>query len=254
MAQRKVEEQEAPGIVVLFTSLMILLLAFFIMMNSMSKTEETKVVQVYQSLQGSFGFSPGGASPIKAIVEPRSSSYSAPINPVEQDYQMLRGLVVAEAPKGQVKLLRSQKSKTLRMTGALLFPPDSMKLTAKGKEFLTQVAGIIKVSDYPISIVGNTDDAPAPRGMNNWGFSARRAMAVLNFLVSKGVADSRLAAFGRAQFDPIAPNTSAHNRRLNNRVDLIFSDQDSAYSLVPEGKQPPKADFRGFSFDLKVKD
>ena len=224
------------------------------MMNSMSKTEETKAVQVYQSLQGSFGFSPGGASPIKAIVEPRSSSYSAPMDPVEQDYQMLRGLVVADAPKGEVKLLRSKESKTLRMTGALLFPTDSMKLTEKGKKFLTQVAGIIKVSDYPISIVGNTDDAPAPKGMNNWGFSTRRAMAVLNFLASKGVQDSRMAAFGRAQYNPIVPNNSARNRSLNNRVDLVFSNLDDAYSLLPEGSQAPKTDFRGFSFDLKVKE
>ena len=224
-------------------------------MNTMSKTEETKVAGVYRSLQGSFGFTPGGASPIKALVEPgSSSSFSAPINPVDQDYQMLRGLVVADAPKGQVKLLRSKESRTLRLTGALLFPRDSIKLTAKAKKFLTQVAGIIKVSDYPISIIGNTDDAPAPKGMNNWGFSARRAMAVLNFLVSKGVANSRLAAFGRAQYDPIAPNTSAHNRSLNNRVDLVFSDKDSAFGQLPEDKQPPKADFRGFSFDLKVKD
>ena len=50
MARKKIQEQSGPGIVVLYTSLMILLLAFFILLNCMSKVEEAKVEAAFNSL------------------------------------------------------------------------------------------------------------------------------------------------------------------------------------------------------------
>ena len=53
---------------------------------------------------------------------------------------------------------------------------------------------------------------------SNWDLSAARAIAVVRYLISKGVSPQRLVAAGFGEFDPIDPGTSedalAHNRRI----------------------------------------
>jgi chemotaxis protein MotB len=251
MARRKKEEQQAPGIVVLYTSLMILLLAFFILLNSMSKTEEARVQAVFQSLVGTFGFSDAGASPMSSNMFDLSKSARAPVNPVDQDYLALKGLVQVEGLEGRVDLLRSGQVKTAVLPGALLFRPDSDAISPRGAAFLAQVAEVIADRAYPVTVRGHTDDAPSQRpGLDNWGVSGRRAVNVVRFLIARGVAADRLAAFGLAGFDPRVPNDTAQHRLMNNRVELVFDARDASPFLLPEGERGRKLDFRGFTFDL----
>jgi chemotaxis protein MotB len=250
--RKQEEQQEGAGILILYTSLMILLLAFFILLNSLSKIEEAKVEAVFQSLMGTFGFLPGGGSPFQPGKGDLTSVISAPINPVDQDYMSLRGLVRTLGLSGQVRLLRSQSIKTVVLPDVLLFEPDSYELTPQARNFLTQVAQIIKDRAYPVSIYGHTDDAPPQRPgvADNWDVSARRALAVLRYLVSQGVDPRRLAAFGLAGNRPLVPNDSPVHRRQNNRVELVFDARDPSIYQIPDSGVPRKLNFRGFTFDL----
>lgn len=249
---RKTEEQSGPGIVVLYTSLMILLLAFFILLNSMSKVEEAKVEAVFNSLMGTFGFQPGGLNVIRPELHGKTTAMAPPVNPVDQDYLFLRGLLKEKKMLGEIKLLRSETVKTVVIPAVLLFDPDSTKLSPKGGDFLAQVAAIIKNRNYPITLNGHTDDAPARATgrKNNWHISAERALAVLLFLAGKGVKPDRLAAFGLAGFRPMVPNTTPQHRRLNNRVEMVMDSRDTSRHLLPEAEKDRKLDFRGFAFDL----
>ena len=251
MARRQRDEQEAPGIVVLYTSLMILLLAFFIMLNSISKVEEAKVEAAYQSLMSTFGFQPGGLSPFMGADE-KVSTFSAPINPVEQDYLSLRGLVKAEGFSGQIKLLRSDALRSVVLPDALLFEPGSTRLTDQARSFLDKVAGIIKDRGYPITLRGHTDDAPPMEtgDKSNWYLSAQRALVVLRYLALKGVDQKRMAAFGLAGSVPLVPNSSLTNRRLNNRVEMVFDANDPSLQLLPESPREHTLEYKGFLFDL----
>ena len=53
---------------------------------------------------------------------------------------------------------------------------------------------------------------------SNWELSAARAIAVVQYLISKGIEPTRLAAAGFGEFQPIDPGTDdealAHNRRI----------------------------------------
>jgi chemotaxis protein MotB len=252
LGRRQQEEQQSPGIVVLYTSLMILLLSFFILLNALSQVEEARVKAVFQSLVGTFGVTPGGSSPMPSVLQ-LTKSASAPINPVEQDYLALRGLVQTEGLESQVRLLRSNTIKTAVLPDYLLFQPDSEKISPQGKAFLDKVAQVIKDRDYRISVRGHTDDAPSQRtdGKDNWAISADRALAVVRYLISQGVNPDRLAAFGLAGFDPTVKNDTYEHRRMNNRVELVFDARDASRWLVPEeGPKERKLDFKGFTFDL----
>lgn len=73
--------------------------------------------------------------------------------------------------------------------------------------------------DATAAVDGYTDSLPTPGG--NLGLSQRRAQAVLTWLVTNGVAASRLQAVGCGDTDPVAPNTP-DGQPLNRRVVVII--------------------------------
>ena len=117
---RKAKEEKGPGIVVMYTSLMILLLAFFILLNVLSQVEEVRVRSAFESLQGAFGFQPGGYSPMHSVDLKSRGAITPPINAGDRDYQSLRGLVLEDPHAKYVKLLRSNSIKSVVMPALFL--------------------------------------------------------------------------------------------------------------------------------------
>lgn len=69
-------------------------------------------------------------------------------------------------------------------------------------------------------IAGHTDSTgPATY---NQKLSEKRAQAVINYLVTKGVAPERLTARGFGESKPAAQNTTSEGRQKNRRVELNF--------------------------------
>jgi outer membrane protein OmpA-like peptidoglycan-associated protein len=89
---------------------------------------------------------------------------------------------------------------------------------ARSFEALDLVAGVMK--DHPelkqIEVAGHTDNVGFS-GMN-LDISRRRAKAVLAYLVSKGVAPSRLTSNGYGPDQPVAKNDTEAGRAANRRV------------------------------------
>jgi chemotaxis protein MotB len=247
------EERSGGGIVVLYTSLMILLLAFFILLNTMSKTEEARVEAAFQSLAGSFGFSTGDLSPLDEKTKMRLAK-AAPIKRLDRDYRSLRGLVKEFDLDKLIKLLRSERMKTVAIPDVLLFEPGTLELSPEGKDFLIQTARVLKGGDYPLSLAGHTDSAPPPRNIarNNWELSGQRALVVLRYLIEQGLEPTRMAAVGMADSEPmIAP--SANNPQavmFNNRVELIMDDRDQSREALPDSGPVRNLNLRGFWFDF----
>jgi outer membrane protein OmpA-like peptidoglycan-associated protein len=75
--------------------------------------------------------------------------------------------------------------------------------------------------DYPdlkIRLTGHTCD----RGTHeaNVRFGMQRAMSAKNYLISKGIDQSRLEVASKAELEPLVPNTSEDNRSRNRRVQI----------------------------------
>jgi len=85
---------------------------------------------------------------------------------------------------------------------------------------LNDIVKIMKENpSYLLQINGHTDNVGNPEF--NQGLSERRAASVKNYLVSKGVAESRLSSQGFGDTKPVAPNNSAANRAKNRRVEFV---------------------------------
>ena len=102
----------------------------------------------------------------------------------------------------------------------ILFDFDSYALKSSTRENLEELAPtLIKYDDTNVLVLGHTDSTGSDA--YNETLSERRANAVDNFLVSRGVAMSRLSSEGYGETDPVATNETEEGRQLNRRVEVI---------------------------------
>lgn len=103
------------------------------------------------------------------------------------------------------------------------FDFDKDVLTAEARTLLDHAVEVIKTRapDERIHIIGWTDYFGSD--VYNAGLSRRRAAAVRAYLISKGVAASRISDEGKGKSFRYS-NESKHGRWQNRRVDLILGD------------------------------
>lgn len=100
---------------------------------------------------------------------------------------------------------------------------DTNKADIKGASATTldKLAGIFK--EYPktnILVEGHTDSDGAAE--YNLGLSQRRAQAVTNYLVSKGISSGRFTTKWYGEDQPIESNDTAAGKAKNRRVELAI--------------------------------
>ncbi|HSH49867.1 MAG TPA: OmpA family protein [Halomonas sp.] len=127
----------------------------------------------------------------------------------------LEGVEVSRIPEGV----------RLRVEDHLLFPTAEAQLTDAG---LALVAGRLRelVERHPgeVAVEGHSDSRSisTERFPSNWALSSARAIAIVEALVSAGVAPDRLRAVGLADTRPLADNRSAEGRARNRRVEVTI--------------------------------
>ena len=75
--------------------------------------------------------------------------------------------------------------------------------------------------NYSAEIIGYTDSVG--RASNNQKLSQKRAQAVRNMLIEKGISADRLSATGKGEANPIADNATAKGRAENRRIEAILT-------------------------------
>jgi OOP family OmpA-OmpF porin len=103
------------------------------------------------------------------------------------------------------------------------FAFDSAELTAADKAELDRVAERMKSLDFVIGEAGGHTDGVGDEAYNQ-GLSERRARAVYEYLVSKGVGSGRVNVVGYGESRPVADNATEEGRARNRRVVLRRTD------------------------------
>lgn len=99
---------------------------------------------------------------------------------------------------------------------------DSSNLTSAAMANLDKLAEVLKNNpDTNINIYGHTDSKGSDE--YNLSLSERRAAAVKSYLVSKGIASSRMLTMGVGEKEPIASNDTAEGRAQNRRVEFAIT-------------------------------
>ncbi len=117
----------------------------------------------------------------------------------------------------------------------VLFDTGQATLNDAGKTELDKLAGAIVELDHEIPpeipwilrVDGHTDKRPMQSAQfpSNWDLSAARAIAVVQYLISKGVPPERLAAAGFGEFQPIDPGDNDEAYSKNRRIELKLTEK-----------------------------
>ena len=115
-------------------------------------------------------------------------------------------------------------------SGAALFTkPVSISFPSNGTELSPEAIAVINQQILPqleiagrmsVRVEGNTDGI-GERSANQT-LSEKRAAAIVEYLVSRGVPPTRLVARGNGAGKPVAANATAEGRALNRRTDVLF--------------------------------
>lgn len=133
---------------------------------------------------------------------------------------------MAAGSGGDIAMRETEDSIVLSVASDVLFDFDSAALTAPARETLTRIAGLLAASEgQTVEVVGHTD-AIGPEEYNQT-LSEERAASVVAFLTGNGVPEDRLAATGRGETEPVAPNTidgadDPEGRARNRRVEFVL--------------------------------
>ena len=103
----------------------------------------------------------------------------------------------------------------------VLFDVDSAVIDPGGRGTLEQVSQVIV--EYPktaVVVQGHTDSDGSEE--HNQALSERRANAVSNYLVSRGVDSGRISAIGHGESFPVASNATDYGKQQNRRVDILL--------------------------------
>jgi chemotaxis protein MotB len=109
---------------------------------------------------------------------------------------------------------------TLKPAGRAELDKLAVALLDLEKQIPADIAWVLRVD-------GHTDVRPIASAQfpSNWQLSAARAIAVVQYLMSKGVSPQRLVAAGFGEFQPIDPGSSEEAYSRNRRIELKLTER-----------------------------
>lgn len=117
----------------------------------------------------------------------------------------------------------------------VFFDPGSATPRPEAKAELDKLAGAILELEksippdisWALRIDGHTDSRPISNAQfpSNWELSAARAIAVVQYLISKGISPQHLIAAGFGEYQPLDGGTSDEARARNRRIELKLTER-----------------------------
>jgi chemotaxis protein MotB len=123
----------------------------------------------------------------------------------------------------------------------LLFNSGSYVITPRANEVLGKVAKVLKAQpDIEFMVEGHTDDIKFAKGvlLDNWDLSVHRATSVVRVLQNQyGLNPAHIAAAGRGEYLPVAPNDTPAGRAANRRTRIVILPQLDQFFKLLEPKK-----------------
>ncbi len=112
----------------------------------------------------------------------------------------------------------------LSIPNDISFASGKSDIQPRLKPILDQFAqGVNQQASMEVKIIGHTDSTGSD-AINN-PLSVRRAESARDYLVSRGVAASRIGTEGRGSREPIADNATEAGRARNRRIDIYLAER-----------------------------
>jgi chemotaxis protein MotB len=165
-------------------------------------------------------------------LEAQEEATRAALAAKEQELENVRGAVskalVGFSDMG-LKVETKEGKVYVSMEDKLLFASGSWTVSPKGVEAIKMLAQVLEENkDLNVMVEGHTDN-DAYHGStavkDNWDLSVMRATAIVKLLLKQGpgIDPARVEACGHGEYAPRVPNTSAANKAVNRRTEIILT-------------------------------
>jgi OOP family OmpA-OmpF porin len=125
------------------------------------------------------------------------------------------------APAPAARPAPSSVKQSVVIQADALFDFDKSVLRPDGKKSIDDALAKLRGVDVEMVIAtGHTDSVGSDA--YNQKLSERRAAAVKDYLVSKGIPAAKVTTIGKGESQPVATNKTAEGRQKNRRVDIEF--------------------------------
>jgi chemotaxis protein MotB len=218
-----------------YADFMTLLMAFFVVMYSISQVSEEKYRILTETFNEAFNLS--GYSDAQPI---RDSSSGNDANDVpefftritEQLDKSFESLIEDEF----ITVTGDERWLQIELQSAILFGSGGAVLSRPAEAIIGELSAAMLAYNNVIRVEGFTDNVPIKNRLfsSNWELSTARATAVVRLMESQGVEPSRLAAVGYGEHQPVAKNDTEAGRARNRRIVLMVSTREQ---LRPNASQ-----------------
>lgn len=219
-----------------YSDLITLLLAFFVVLYSISSINVKKFQAIALSLAATMGGGQSVLSESGASLAPGISGsdlFNDELTPKEfqelSDLERIRKELQAYIDQngltGKVTVQMEERGVVVSFQEVALFPLGSAELTPVARETIGKIGLIIMKTPQYIRVEGHTDNLPinTREFPSNWELSVARATSVVQELIhSLNFPPYRLSATGYGEFRPREPNDSEAQRQQNRRVDIVI--------------------------------
>ena len=219
-----------------------LLFAFFVVMNSVSRVDQKRMIDVVKAIKFAMHFKgTGGADQIPIFEGPISEggcvTNMGEERPNNQEIEAveavrrriekrLKGLLLERPDSPPTVLMHTEGRRLMiRLSASHFFDPSQAAIRPEMIPVLDAIALELAQFRRAIRIEGHTDDQTAAhtRFRDNWDLSASRAAAVASYMQGAHHIDGKLlSAVGQGSTRPIADNGTAQGREVNRRVELVL--------------------------------
>ncbi len=207
-----------------YADLITLLLAFFIIMFSMSHLDATRFGSVQKALSGIL--TGEGRDPL--MEAELDELEGGGILKISNERVMLRTLEQKAFEQGldkkKFEAEITERGLVIHIMESALFRAGDSRLSGSAMKVLDLVASELDSIPNHIRVEGHTDNSPISTGRfpSNWELSSVRATEVVRYFINAhGISGKRISALGYGQFRPIRPNNTIENRSKNRRVDIV---------------------------------
>lgn len=220
-------------------SLSMIILTFFILLNSMAIVDQNKKRAAIESLAESFGSS-------------TDNSFSSSLPKVEQKKNLEKLMAGINENIEDVDVKTGTGKEILTIGEKALFYQNRHALKPESFALLKKVGNFINQGDYPVLIVGYTDnrDAQEKGYSSNWELSSLMALQLQKYFIEEcRIKPDRITAYGHESQQPAASNDTPESRQKNRRVEIIF------YGDLPVKRvyaESPSGNFTYKRFNFKV--
>jgi len=217
-----------------YADMITLLLAFFIILYSLSVIKQQRYEALVQALRAVFT---GKNVQVAKIHKTHSAPYplaqkalSAKPNKIKtkntniQVFNAVKRVIEQNKLQSTVKVGAVPEGVTVVFLNGILFANASAQIQPQAYKALHDIGAAIRAVSSPIVVQGYANKLPidTPTYPSNWNLSADRASNVINYWVNQGIPPTRFMVEAFSSYAPLVPNASAFGLVQNRAVAVVI--------------------------------